>query len=201
MDGHERADVIKYRQLVFLPLMAEFEKHMVHYEGVELTHVEPTLQPGEKEIIPNFHDKSSFHGNKEVRSLWLQKGDQPLHKKGRGHLIHVSAFINPKTGRLVLLDENGAVVRDYTKIIYPGSGGDAWWDCEQLLSQMEEFEVAHPGKQGLFIFDQSSAHASLPDDTLKAFKMNHSDGGKVRHHNSRFKSEGRTPWNASKNDT
>ena len=40
------------------------------------------------------------------------------------------------------------------------------------------FEAAHPGFQGLFIFDQSSAHASLPPDTLKAFNMNKGNGGK-----------------------
>ena len=34
--------------------------------------------------------------------------------------------------------------------------------------------------QALFIFNQSSAHASLPPDTLKAFKMNKSNGGKQR---------------------
>ncbi len=155
---------------------------MVHYEGPELKWVEPTLNPGEREIIPNFHDESSFHANEAVNSLWLRKGEQPLRKKGRGRLIHVSAFINPETGRLVSLDDHGKVVRDSTKIIYPGSGGDAWWDSAQLLKQMEDaiqiFETAHPGKQSLFIFDQSSAHASLPHDTLKAFKMNKSDGGK-----------------------
>jgi hypothetical protein len=68
------------------------------------------------------------------------------------------------------------------KIIYPGSQGDAWWDTDQLLVQMtdsvEVFKLAHPGKQALFIFDQSSAHASLPPDALKAFKMNKSDSGK-----------------------
>jgi hypothetical protein len=184
MDGHERADVVKYRQEVFLPLMAQFETRMAHYEGQELNRVAPNLQPGEREIIPNFHDESTFHANEEVRSLWLRKGEQPLRKKGRGRLIHVSAFINPETGRLVLLDPDENVIRDSTKIIYPGSNGDAWWDCEQLLKQMEEalqiFEAAHSGKQGLFIFDQSSAHASLPPDALKAFEMNKSDGGKQR---------------------
>jgi len=68
------------------------------------------------------------------------------------------------------------------KIIYPGSQGDAWWDTDQLLVQMgdavEVFKLAHPGKQALFIFDQSSAHASLPPNALKAFEMNKSDGGK-----------------------
>ena len=102
--------------------MAKFEVRMVHYEGPELKRVEPTLQPREREIIPNFHDESTFHANEEVRSVWLRKEQQSLRKKGHGRLIHVSAFINPETGHLTLLDEKGDVAQDSTKIIYPGSG-------------------------------------------------------------------------------
>ena len=47
-----------------------------------------------------------------------------------------------------------------------------------MKDAIEIFEAAHPDKQALFVFDQSSAHASLPPDTLKAFDMNKSDGGK-----------------------
>ena len=163
--------------------MAEFERWMAGYEGPELTRVAPNLAPGECEIVPNFHDESTFHGNEESRSAWLRKDEQPLRKKGRGKLIHASAFINPETGRLIYIDKSGSI-HDSMKIIYPGSQGDAWRDTDQLLVQMadaiEVFELAHPGKQALFIFDQSSAHASLPPDALKAFEMNKSDGGKQR---------------------
>lgn len=109
-----------------------------------------------------------------------------LRKKGRGRLIHVSDFLNPECGRIVIRDKDGNVLEDARVIIYPGGGptGDPWWDTKQLLAQIKEairiFEKAHPGKQALFIFDQSSAHASLPEDALKAFEMNKSDGGKQR---------------------
>jgi hypothetical protein len=103
-----------------------------------------------------------------------------LQKKGHGRLIHVTDFINKADGRLV--DRDGNVVQDTHKIIYPGSNGDAWWDTEQLLKQVKSaigiFETAHPNCTSLFIFDQSSAHGSLPPDALKAFEMNKSDGGK-----------------------
>ena len=112
----------------------------------------------------------------------LQRDEHPLRKKGRGCAIHVSDFINPESGRLILRDSEGKITCDARKIIYPGTNGDQWWDCNQLIAQMKEaiqiFEAAHPGKQALFIFDQSSAHASLPPDALKAFEMNKSDGGK-----------------------
>lgn len=84
----------------------------------------------------------------------------------------------------MLLDENGRIICDARKIIYPGSNDDPWWDNKQLMEQMssviEIFEAAHPDCQALFIFDQSSAHASLPNDALKAFEMNKSDGGAQR---------------------
>ncbi|KAG5221653.1 DDE family endonuclease [Salix suchowensis] len=185
MDGHERPDVVQYRNDVFLPQMAKYEARMVHYEGPELRQVEPKLADGEEEIIPLFHDESCFHANDQTNRAWLQPGEQPLRKKGRGRLIHVSDFINPETGRLVVIDKHGKITHDARKIIFPGSNGDAWWDTKQLLEQLKTaitiFEKAHPGKRALFIFDQSSAHASLPPDALKAFDMNKSDGGKQRH--------------------
>lgn len=63
MDGHERDDVKKYRQEVFLPAMAAYESRMVHFEGPELQRIEPLLQDGEKRIIANFHDECCFHVN------------------------------------------------------------------------------------------------------------------------------------------
>jgi hypothetical protein len=52
----------------------------------------------------------------------------------------------------------------------------------QLLAQIDRaieiFEEAHPECEALFIFDQSSAHASLGPDALRAFDMNKMNGGK-----------------------
>ena len=114
----------------------------------------------------------------------LREGKTVLQKKGHGQIIHVSDFINDEDGHLVLCDAEGNITQDAyaCKIIYPGSNGDAWWDNVQLLVQLKEsiqiFEAAHPDCVCLFVFDQSSAHASLAPDALCAFDMNKSDGGK-----------------------
>src|SRR5258708_35213869 len=104
MDGHKQSDIVTYQNDVFLPAMARFETQMAHYNGPQLTRSEPKLAEEEREIIPCFHDESTFYAYEEVRSAWLQKGEQPLRKKGKGRNIHVSAFINPETRRLVRLD-------------------------------------------------------------------------------------------------
>ena len=76
------------------------------------------------------------------------------------------------------------MVKDARCVIYPGMGTDAWWDHAQLLVQVDKaiaiFEEAHPNCVALFVFDQSSAHASLGPDALRAFDMNQSNGGKQR---------------------
>jgi hypothetical protein len=85
-------------------------------------------------------------------------------------LIHVSDFICEATGRLVQCDVNGEIIEDARKVIFPGSNGDAWWDTAQLVEQVKNaiqiHNKVHPTKTALFIFDQSSAHASLPPDAL-----------------------------------
>ena len=72
MDGHERKDVKEYWDDVFLPLMASFERQMVHWDlkGSKLEHVEPKLEPGEKRIIAIFQDESLFHANEYKQNTW-----------------------------------------------------------------------------------------------------------------------------------
>lgn len=113
----------------------------------------------------------------------LRAGEQKLMKKGHGRIIHVSDFIEEENGRLLIKDQDGTtIIKDARCITYPGANGDSWWDLAQLLKQIDKaisiFEEVHPGCCALFIFDQSSAHASLGPEVLCAFDMNKSNGGK-----------------------
>ena len=157
MDGHERNDVVKYREEEFLPKMQEFERRMVHFVGPELKQVDPELLPGERVLMPQWQDESCIHQWDVRTSAWcvcwskvllllfltivggrLGQGQQILMKKSKGRIIHISDFINEHNGRLVVKDEDGKVVCEAQKIIYPGSNGDPWWDCEQLIQQVKE---------------------------------------------------------------
>jgi hypothetical protein len=70
MDGHERDDVVKYRNDVFLPKMQEFERRMARYEGPELRRIAPSLLSDEKELIAEFHDESCCQANEFKSSAW-----------------------------------------------------------------------------------------------------------------------------------
>ena len=73
LDGHEREDVVKYRNEEFLPRMKEYEARMTRYvlDGDTLNPIEPTLEPGEKKIIALFQDESTFHANEFKSSTWF----------------------------------------------------------------------------------------------------------------------------------
>lgn len=74
MDGHERVDVVEYRNTVFLPKMKEFRRRMATYVNTTpdepLKRIPPQLQPGKKEIIPNFQDESCFTVNEYKSRAW-----------------------------------------------------------------------------------------------------------------------------------
>jgi hypothetical protein len=73
MDGHEREDVVKYRNETFLPLMAEYERCMVKWiekEDGTFECIEPQLRHGEKRIVPIFQDESSFHAGEYKSNVW-----------------------------------------------------------------------------------------------------------------------------------
>ncbi|PBK79634.1 hypothetical protein ARMGADRAFT_1049119 [Armillaria gallica] len=130
--------------------MKLFEEWMIKHMKPDLKPVEPILLPGVHKVIAYFHGECCFHTLDYKRTAWLVKGQTD----------------------------------NAQQIIYPGSKEDAWWDTEQLMKQMdctiEIYNAVHPNATTLFIFDQSSAHTSLPSDALHAWEMNMSDGGKQK---------------------
>ncbi len=104
-----------------------------------------------------------------------QEREQILQRKGCRWLIHISDFIEEENGHLIVCNKEGDVVKDVCCIIYPGVGGDLWWDHVQLLAQVDKaiviFEEVHPNCIVLFVFDQSSAHTLLGPDALRAVNV------------------------------
>ena len=72
MDGHERPDVIEYRETSYLPNLAKDELRMVKFEfdGSNICRIEPELQPGEHLLIPIWQDESCFQANDFKKSAW-----------------------------------------------------------------------------------------------------------------------------------
>ena len=79
-----------------------------------------------------------------------------------------AAHATAKTGEQILgIDHNG------------------YWTGEHVLAQCRNavrvFEVTHPGKVGLFLFDNSTGHNAFAEDALIAHHMGYRPGGKQPH--------------------
>lgn len=103
IDGHEREDVVKYRQDNFLPAWAKLAQRMVIFSEDGTWTLLLGLQDGKKPLVLVTHDESTFNANDGKRHIWMEKGKTPLRPKGRGKGIMISEFLTPG-GRLHVPD-------------------------------------------------------------------------------------------------
>lgn len=193
-DGHERLDVIQYRQNLFLKTLKDLQPRMpypIQNEKGEVVEIGiPTLPDGEKLCIPVTHDECTCNANDSPHHQWIKDDEYPIRKKSRGQGLHISEFITP-WGRLSggpevtddMLLQLGLNKREATEIIQ--CGGDIWWDqdhiIQQTLAAISVFEAAHPDCQALFLFVNATSHSAFGEDALRTSRMNKGWGGKQPH--------------------
>ena len=185
-DGHEREDVITYRN-EFLETISHYETFMVKYVGDDMKCVPPKLKDGEKEHILVTHDECIFYANDGKRGIWAPNGELPLRKKGNGRSIMVSEFLSEACGRLCLSQEDiikhPTVPNEARVYLMPGKNQEGYWTVQHLLEQVKYkaipiFEALFPNCIAVFAFDNSSNHSAYRSDALLANQMNHRPGGK-----------------------
>lgn len=106
IDGHERADVVDYRQLFLRKL-----------EILQSTHLPPPLcsdglvrhqignPSAKKKLVLLYHDESSFHANEGQSVIWAEEGKVPIRPKSQGRGMMVSNFVDEYNGLLKLSDD------------------------------------------------------------------------------------------------
>ena len=104
-DGHEREDVVAYRNK-FLQQMASLRSRIAVYEGQNMDQIiSPILPPNVPELVPITHDESIFYANDEIVKTWGPAEENQLRRKSQGLSIHASEFICESIGRLRLSEE------------------------------------------------------------------------------------------------
>ncbi|RPA78671.1 hypothetical protein BJ508DRAFT_349096 [Ascobolus immersus RN42] len=184
IDGHERPDVIEYRQQVFLPEWKTHSRRFVLFNEDGTWEFPKGLQVGEKPLVLVTHDESTFNANDGKRRVWVKDGKMPLRQKSRGKGIMVSGFLTP-AGPLRVPDNipDSELLADlYCKWPCHPSTGDNYWTGEKMVNHLVNiaipiFRKAFPCCQALFAFDNASNHVAFADDALVAGRMNLSPGG------------------------
>src|SRR5882672_8601473 len=87
VDGHERADVIKYRMDVFLLFWASIEGEMMKGDNENIPILPngiPTF-PQRKRIVLVTHNESTFYANDRRKTCWVHASENPEPvRKGEG---------------------------------------------------------------------------------------------------------------------
>ena len=206
-DGHEGGDVAAHRHEYVAQEAAAYFPAMDAWSdggGTEMGALVPASS-GKATHVAVFHDESIFSTNEGRSSYYAQDGNEDsMFRKTKGKSIMVSGFICACHGAM------GVAGGDKEKLeagrpggfelspkmfpgqlsaftsIEPGSapGADGWWKGEDVVRQTAEvidiFESLHPGKVGVFTFDNSTNHGCYPDGALRArtVGVNVNPGGK-----------------------
>jgi len=84
-DGHERPDVVDYRQKEFLPAMKKYQERLVEYAvgDVEREVTKPTNFV-ERRLVLVAHDEMTAQAHDGKKKSWVMDGEHTLKKKGVG---------------------------------------------------------------------------------------------------------------------
>lgn len=130
-DGHERPDVVDYRQNVFLPFMEKIRPRLVEYVvGDVAQEVAKTGQPGwncvERRVVLVAQDEMTAQANNDKGRGWVFDGEQPIKKKGVGRGLHQSDVICSVVGHLT----------DASQSLEYGKNYDGYWNGELFVKQV-----------------------------------------------------------------
>jgi len=128
-DGHEREDVIAYRQNIFLPKMKEYSSRLVRFDRDDagnLTEAKMLLGPDERKLVLVAHDEMTAQANDGKTMSWVWRGEQPLKKKGVGRGIHQSDVICSTVGWL----------KDASQTLEYGKNYEGYWTGELFVKQV-----------------------------------------------------------------
>ena len=179
IDGHEKPDVQEYRLGFCRRFNENYLPRMKQYDGDQLNVVYPLLKEGQCEIVPLYHDESTFHSNEGQRYVRVERGTTIIKQKSRGRGLMVSDYVCACHGQMVDPDTD---VPTRVTIIYGANNQDGYWTGDNVAKQTRDifpvFEKLHPGCIPLFIFDNSSGHHKRAPDCRNVNALNLSDGGK-----------------------
>ncbi|KAF8130404.1 hypothetical protein K438DRAFT_1999438 [Mycena galopus ATCC 62051] len=127
-DGHDRPDVVAYRQKEFLPQMAIHARRLVQYVvgDVEKELVKTPENYVERRLVLCAQDEMTVQSNDDPGKSWVLNNEHKLRKKGRGRGIHRSDIICSTFGHI----EEGGESLEY------GQNYEGYWDGEKFVKQL-----------------------------------------------------------------
>ena len=170
-DGHEREDVVFYREQIFLPQWRKFSERMFNWVEGNLPELGPMSVEG-CQVIAWFHDESIFYANDHRKKGWYHK-DAPAkpYAKGEGVSLMIADFVSADFGWLRSPDGK----RSARCVMKPGKNRDGYFTNDDIQEQAEEamsiLKECYPEYEHILIYDNAATHPKRAEDALSACCM------------------------------
>lgn len=126
-DGHDRPDVLAYRQNYFLPMMKSLEPCLVRYViGDVESEIPVSLNCVEQPLVLCSHDESTSQANDSCEKSWVLGDQHMLCKKGIGRGLHQSDIICSTIGWL----------KDASQTLEYSKNYDGYWTGKLFVKQV-----------------------------------------------------------------
>lgn len=126
-DGHERPDVVDYRQKVFLPAMKKHRERLVEYVVGDVDR--EASKPSnfvERRLVLVAHDEMTVQAHDGKKKSWVMDNEHALKKKGVGRGMHHSEVICSTVGWL----------KEAGQDLEYGKNYDGYWTGELFVKQV-----------------------------------------------------------------
>lgn len=170
VDGHERSDVVAYRQLVFLPVWAELLLRTRIY-GTEGNECQAQPMTTCRVVIWN-HDESTYYANDRRKIRWVHNSETAIpYAKGEGASLMVADMVSPDYGWLQSPDG-----KERARVLFKaGKARDGYFTTQNIINQasnaMDILQRHFSDEEHVMVFDNATTHLKRADDALSARKM------------------------------
>lgn len=171
-DGHERPDVVAYRNKFVHYFFENIEPYMRVYDnsGNEVPRDFTCLLP----ICSWLYDQSTFYGYDRHKGMWVRKNalmDHALHPKGNGPSLMVANFVSADYGWLQSPD-GSEKAREFFRA---GESREGYFNNDHVLAHahrgIDILKRHYPNDRHVLFFDNATTHRKRADDALSARHM------------------------------
>ena len=172
VDGHERPDVVEFRNAVFLPAIEGLLNRTTKWDTKNETHEDPPLADGVCRIVIWYHDESTFYAHDRRTRRWIHKDENAKpYAKGEGHSLMVADFVSAEYGWMRSRDGN----KTASVLFQAGKAREGYFNNENIRAHLntaaEILKQDYPDEDHVLIFDNAKTHVKRPEGSLSALRM------------------------------
>lgn len=158
VDGHEQADIVYYRQSIFLPAWAELD-HRIRLWTTDNQEIANEALAAGRVLVVWFHDECTFYANDRQIVCWVHESEKAVPQtKGEGASLMVADFISADYGWLMSADGTQS-----TQVLFKaGKQREGYFTNADILNHtrtaMDVLDKDYKDEDHVLVFDNATTH-------------------------------------------